>query len=230
MTRPDPSSNHESEALLEARVDEVLRRMIVPPSQERLAALAARALKEAGPSAPLPVSRRRLHRALPLAAGLAAAIGGAWLAWAALAPHRAPSPYQTTWRSFETAYRDWTAAGFQPQWQCRNDAELAGSFRSTLHQGLLLKSLPPDTQTLGLAVCNSLSPRTTCLLARSGGEPVVVFVDRIERDAPVPAPAGLNVFRRQVDRLVLYEVSALQAPALLGLFYNPDTAPREGGK
>jgi hypothetical protein len=226
MTQRDPSSNHEGQTLVDARIDEALRRVFRPPGPERLASIAQRALAEdaATPAA----TPRRFRPALALAAGLAAAITGAWLTWGALAPrHAARGPYETTWRSFETAYRDWTAGDFKPQWSCRDDKEFADSFRGTLHQALLLKGLPPDTEALGLVVCNSLSPRTTCLLARSAGQPVVVFVDRIERDAPMEAPSGLNLFRRQIDRLVLYEVTPLAAPCLLTVFYNPqsETAP-----
>ncbi len=222
----------DSDALLEARVDDVLRRMIVPPSPERLSAIATRAIEDAArPEPARDVARRHFtRRTTAMAAGLAAAIAGAWLAWSALAPRAArTSPYDTAWRSFETAYRDWTAPGFKPQWVCRDQAEFAETFRGTLHQPLTLGTLPPGTETLGMVVCNSLSPRTTCVVGRSAGEPVVVFVDRIERDVAVTPPSGLNMFRHEIGRLVLYEVSALPAPVLLYAFQVPDPGRGEKG-
>ncbi len=231
MTPRRGPPDHDSDALLEARVDEVLRRMIVPPSPERLSAIATRAIEEAlTPGAAPEATRRRLpRRAMVLAAGLFAALAGSWLAWSAIAPRgQARSPYDTAWRSFETAYRDWTAPGFEPQWVCRDQAQFAETFRGTLHQPLALGPLPPGTETVGMIVCNSLSPRTTCVVGRSAGEPVVVFVDRIERDFAVTPPSGLSMFRREIGRLVLYEVSALQAPVLLHAFQLPEAG--RGGK
>jgi hypothetical protein len=210
--------------MTEARVDEVLRRMIVPPSRERLEAVAARAIEQHAAEAAAPDPERRLRRrALALAAGLAAALAGTWLAWSALAPPGAPSgAYDAEWRSFETAFRDWTAPGFEPAWVCRDRAGFAETFRGTLHEGLALGDLSQGTEALGMIVCNSLSPRTTCVVARSAGQPVIVFVDRIERESAVIPPAGLNMFRREIGRLVLYEVSALPAPVLLNAFRLAD--------
>jgi hypothetical protein len=112
---------------------------------------------------------------------------------------------------------------------CQDQARFAETFRGTLHQPLILEALPPGTETLGMVVCNSMSPRTTCVLARSAGQPVVVFVDRIERDFAVTPPSGLNMFRHEIGRLVLYEVSALQAPVLLYAFQIPEAGRGEKG-
>jgi hypothetical protein len=146
-----------------------------------------------------------------------------WLIAQNVTPNRPGGIYQSQpWRAMQTVYHDLVSEGFQPLWVCKDDQEFADSFRSVYHQALLLAEMPPSTTTLGLSYCNTLTARTTCLLATVGGEPVVVFVDRIERDHPQPVPEGLRLHRREIDRLVLYELSTLEEPAVLPWFFNPD--------
>ena len=59
------------------------------------------------------------------------------------------------------------------------------------------------------------------------GEPVIVFIDRVERDSgqTVDETSGLNLFNRRLGLLVLYELSPLEKPALLELFYDPNADP-----
>ncbi len=213
------SSNSSTEALL----DERLRRLMQPPSQEHLAKIAERAILQAALTPPRP--RRRVGR-LAVAAAVAGGLVGVWLIAQNLVPARPrEGAYQAQpWRAMQTVYRDLVNEGFQPLWVCKDDQEFADSFRSVYHQALLLAEIPPHTTTLGLSYCNSLTARTTCLLATAGGEPVVVFVDRIERDQPQTAPEGLYLHRRQIGRLVLYELSPLEEPAVLPWFFNPDRA------
>jgi hypothetical protein len=124
-------------------------------------------------------------------------------------------------------YGDTVAAGFEPAWVCADDREFALTFKSLHHQGLLLADPPPQIETLGLLYCNSITHRTIGVLFRVDGKPVIVFVDQVERDAVQPRPfVGLNVFRRQIGRLVLYELSPLAEPSVLPLFYDPDVENR----
>ena len=60
-------------------------------------------------------------------------------------------------------------------------------------------------------------------LARVDGQPVVVFVDRAERDpSTLQEPTeGLHLFRRPLGGLVLYELTPLEYPALLEQFFLP---------
>ncbi len=213
------SSNHTTEAILDQRI----RRLMKPPPQEHLAKIAERAILQAALSPP--PARRRPGR-LAVAAAVAGGLVGVWLIAQNLVPDRSrEGVYQAQpWRAMQTVYRDLVSEGFEPLWVCKDDQEFADSFRSTYHQGLLLTEMPPGTTTLGLSYCNSLTARTTCLLARAGGEPVVVFVDRIERDQPQSAPEGLHLHRRRIGRLVLYELSPLEEPAVLPWFFNPDRA------
>ncbi len=209
------STNNSTEALL----DERLRRLMQPPSEEHLAKIAERAILQAALSPHPP--RRRFGR-FAVAAAVVGGLVGVWLIGQNLVPDR-PRGYQPQpWRAMQTVYHDMVNEGFQPLWVCKDDQEFADSFRSTYHQGLLLTEMPPGTTTLGLSYCNSLTAGTTCLLATSGGQPVVVFVDRIERDHPQPVPEGLRLHRKEIDRLVLYELSPLEEPAVLPWFFNPD--------
>lgn len=210
------SSNSSTEAL----VDQRLRRLMQPPRQEHLAKIAERAILQAALAPPPP--RRRMGR-LAVAAAVAGSLVGVWLIAQNLFPDRPQGGYQAQpWRAMQTVYHDLVSEGFEPLWVCKDDQEFADSFRSVYHQALLLPEMPPGTTTLGLSYCNSLTARTTCLLATAGGEPVVVFVDRIERDHPQPVPEGLHVHRRQIGRLVLYELSPMEEPAVLPWFFNPD--------
>ena len=62
-------------------------------------------------------------------------------------------------------------------------------------------------------------------MARVHGQPVIVFVDRIraEREQQqLPPNSELHLYRREVGKLVLYELSPLDRPYVLDSFYIPD--------
>ncbi len=210
------SSNHTTEAVL----DERIRRLMKPPPEEHLARIAERAILQVQAESLSAPPRRRVGR-LAVAAAVAGGLVGVWLIGQNLSPDP-PRYHAQPWRAMQTVYHDLVSEGFEPLWVCKDDQEFADSFRSVYRQALLLAEMPPGTTTLGLSYCNSLTARTTCLLATAGGEPVVVFVDRIERDHPQPVPEGLHVHRRQLGRFVLYELSPLEEPAVLPWFFNPD--------
>ncbi len=107
---------------------------------------------------------------------------------------------------------------------CENDEEFADSFFKSYRQRLLLAQLPDRVSALGLAYCNSITLKTTYLLATVEGEPVIVFVDRGDRDAGQTLSSGsdLHLYSRHVGSLVLYELSPLDQPRLLDHFYDPD--------
>ncbi|MHC4415280.1 MAG: hypothetical protein ACYS0G_08355 [Planctomycetota bacterium] len=206
-------------------IDEGLKRLMQPPSRERLRAIADRAVGRARPERGTPRRGwRPVARRLAVAAALAGGALGAWQIWEFLrADSRAGSPYkQQPWRSLAAVYGDALVDGFRPAWICDDDQEFEDAFRTAYRQRLRLAELAPDTAVLGLSYCNSITPRTTCLLARARGRDVMVFVDRVERDVDQPPPAGLHLFRRQVGKLVLYELSPLDEPAFLERFYGPD--------
>lgn len=205
-------------------IDAALKRLVSPPSEEQLKLIADRADEAGRRRISLSRGWRVAARRLAVAAALAGGTFGAWQIWDFVRPGaRSTSPYvQQPWRSFEAVYRDKIADGFQPAWICKDDKEFADSFWAVHRQRLLLRELPQGTKALGLAYCHSITPRTSYLLAQAHGERLIVFVDRIERDTQQPAPAGLHLFRRQIGKLVLYELSPLDEAALLHRFYDPD--------
>ena len=81
----------------------------------------------------------------------------------------------------------------------------------------------------GLSYLAGLSRESTSMLAHVDGRPVIVFVDRVERDWRPPvghdARTGLNVFRTERAGLALYEVTPLAEPHFLDSFQ-----PRAAGK
>ena len=210
-------------------VDGALRRLFHPPSQERLRSIVDGAREATGNGSalrrPWPLATRRLA----VAAGLAAAVLGLWQIWAVLGPGGPPAGpgYEgQPWRNLETVYRDTIAEGFQPAWVCKDDAEFAQTFWGLYRQKLLLAELPTDVAVLGLSPCNTITRRTTSVLARAGGREVMAFVDWTHRDWELDPVPGFHLFRRPVGRLVLYELTPLDHPSLLGSFYDPDA--REG--
>ncbi len=215
--------------VLDRRIDEALRRLIRPPSEDRLRAIAEDAVRKVASTRRRPSVRRR---GLAVAAAVVFAVGGGWQLYQALRPAASPGgTYQRQpWRSLHQVYGDWLVDGFRPAWVCADEREFAASFRSVLDQGLRLGELPAGTTVLGLSYCHSITPQTTCLLARADGRPVVVFVDRLERDTPQPDPPGLRLFRRQVGQLVLYELTPLEEAAVLPSFINAEPGPPWPGR
>jgi len=68
------------------------------------------------------------------------------------------------------------------------------------------------------------------LMATVDGEHSVVLVDRLISDKPleVRPGSGLNLFRREMGTLVLYEITPLPGPRLLDLAYP--APPEEPGE
>ena len=121
--------------------------------------------------------------------------------------------------------------GFQPKWVCDDDREFAETFQKRQGQPLLLKPESRDVM-VGLSYLKGISAHTTTMLASVDGEPVLVFVDSLERDTQPDKPSwssGLNLFRKELDGLVLYELSPLDEPRVLSNFYIPDELPPATG-
>jgi hypothetical protein len=95
-------------------------------------------------------------------------------------------------------------------------------------QGLLLAAMPEGTKMDGLTYCGGLSRYTTTMLAHVGQSPVMVFVDRADADTHPPQPSAsskLNLFKKQLGPLVMYELTPLDHAAVMDYLYLADVPP-----
>jgi len=171
--------------------------------------------------------RQRLQRWAQWAAVAAVVLvvgGTSWLALRGKSGPKKLDPAEVARHALERAYRNVVDAGFHIHWECKDDREFAGTFFKRFGQGLTLATLPEGVQSLGLGYSRPLSSNTTHLLALVHGQKVIVFVDDVARDREqVVAPeSGLHLFRRQVGKLVLYELTPLDRAYVLDLFSDPE--------
>ncbi len=211
---------------IQKEIDQAFRRLFQPPSAKEVPVVITD-LRESEPYTLPPTTKRdwgAVPRRLAVAAALVAGLFGSWLIWNAVGPKG--SGGYGEWRSFETVYADAVANDMKPEWTCDTEPEFADSIRNHFGQAAVIPfELPDGMVALGLAYGNSISRRTVYLLAEVNDQPVIVFIDRVEADQgpTVDESSGLNLFKRRLGRLVLYELSPLEKPALLQLFYDPDT-------
>lgn len=168
----------------------------------------------------------RLFPRLAIAAALLLAAFGGWALWQRFQPEQLPETFtRQPVASIITAadyYNAELASGFEPEWICKDDVEFGSTFRDRLGQALKLNPSPePGTRMLGLDYTKVLSPQTVSMLAECSGAKIVVLIDRRERDNSEAIHAGcgsLNIFRREIGPLVLYELTPLHQAYLLDLF------------
>ncbi|MEM6689846.1 MAG: hypothetical protein AAF664_10490 [Planctomycetota bacterium] len=122
------------------------------------------------------------------------------------------------------AYRKCVQDGFKPYWICEDEAIFASTFRVRQGMAMNLIDLPDQYRMVGLSYLAGISRNSTSLLAEADGVPVVVFVDRLERDWHPPTgrfeDEGLSVSRSERDGLVFYEVSPLDE-AVISPYLRP---------
>jgi hypothetical protein len=207
------------EIQLQQQIDATLQRQFPPTTvpEGQLQPLLAR---PSPPSSRLTIEpgRRATHLAWRLAAvGVAAAVVWIVARWQP-GPGRVESPF------FEplpvaAVYRDVLKHGFEPYYQCDEEARFAATFSRRLGQPLRLATLPPGSRMLGLSYPGGLSRDTTAMLCRVDDQPVMVFVDRLTADQ---AEAGRNddphlqVHRAVKSGLVFYEVTPFDTARVLG--------------
>jgi hypothetical protein len=112
---------------------------------------------------------------------------------------------------------------FKPDWVCKDQDEFASYFVNRLGQPLKMKPLAANATDWGVSYTGGISSRSMGVLARIDGQPVIVFVDRLDCDnrEGFSQACHLNLFRRELGELVLYEVSPFDQPKMLDLFYVP---------
>ena len=224
--RIDVDRDSRIEVERQTAVKGALQRMFTPPAGVEKRVLEA--VRNAAAATPVPIARAEAvpfyRRRWAIAAMLALGVVAAWRLVGVMEQNR-PNEYPTRiWTSVETYYRDAVESGFKPKWVCKTDKEFADTFRKRFRQPLLLASGTDTVAALGLGYANCLTPRTVTLLARVQDKPVVVFVDKQEKDThpELPPNSGLNLVRKELGRLVLYEASPLAEPHVLDLFYMPE--------
>jgi hypothetical protein len=204
-----------AEVALQSRLDSALTRAfpVVTPSPLHLAALEKHwnnATSDAEPTA------IKIH--WPWVVGIASAAAAACLVFALWMPgtksynkpHFEPTP-------LAQIYTQTVREGFEPYYECRDDARFADTFAKRQGIALQLTKLPLGSTMKGLSYPGGLSRETTAMLCDVKGQHVMVFVDREEKDQAVAAKKSdpqLNVFRAERDGLVFYEVTPLEKPTM----------------
>lgn len=210
---------------LQGRIDDGVKRFATPPDPKAVLArakadLAAERAEEAREDAETakqgevvrgPWGRRVI---VALAACLLVTLGLAFL--------RDPGPKDYPLGAVASIYERRVQSGFQPDWVCRDDAEFEQSVSARLGRTVKLAATrPPGVEVLGLGYDGVVSAHGMVVLAHVDGRPVLVVVDKAASDRPISLPEGspLRLFRRQVQDLVLYEVTPFDAvraiPALV---------------
>ncbi len=88
---------------------------------------------------------------------------------------------------------------------------------------------PPTIELLGWAYdagyrTRVLGNESLILMARSDGHEVIVLMDKLASDRPLPAPTapGVHLHRRVVGQMVVYEVSRSATPLVADKVYDPE--------
>jgi hypothetical protein len=216
-------------AQFERRTRDALRQIFVPPPFHAKALevvlQASRGetstLSHSPGAEPLPIQRNKQRSSLRqftqlfVAGSIAVAVWGAVLWQLSGSANRIP---QFSREPLVSIHQRAVIDGFQPYYICDDPDRFALTFSSRQGVPLRLAELPAGTKMLGLSYLGGLSRHTTAMLGVSNGKEVTVFVDRRQEDtrqASPPPSSGLRIFRKELDSLVLYEVTPLEQSAFL---------------
>lgn len=168
---------------------------------------------------------KRLAPGMSMAAAVALAVGAFWY-FTREGSVDEPVNWVTQRRTITEAYDEMVRTGFKPLWLCKNDHQFAATFKKRFDQGLILAQ-SPDVKCLGIHYVNSITPKTTVLLIDDRGSKSMVFVDALTKDAPIDIKEykGLNLYRREIGKTVLYELTPASAPHTLDLISEIDVPP-----
>lgn len=220
----DPKVSDSVRAALAAQrtIDAALRRQFSPPADSPPITGV-----DASPRASAGAMRHSsgspaLRRWAPLAAAAIVVLGLGTVALRVFWPSDAPSVKGPP-IAMDVQYRDEVASGYSPYWICRTSQEFTQRFKSRFGHGLNMADPPPGIKAEGMDYVNSISPKTVCVLGRVQEQPVMVFVDLAanDRNRPQVTDPKLHLFNRTVGPYVLYELTPLDAPAMLDLFSAP---------
>lgn len=205
-------------------IDQSLKRVFGESQIEIVRKKFETAIERCRDTATLRLPMRPRWRLLAAAALVSFSLCGVWYSWTVTRPPPVVDVYEAQpWRSFGTVYHDTVRDGFKPAWICRNERQFERAFTRRFRQPLLLASMPSGISAGGISYSNTVSPNTINVLGRVDGTPVMIFVDRLSSDygPPPPPPPNLQLFRREIGDLVLYEVTPFDRPNILPYFYTP---------
>jgi hypothetical protein len=210
------------EAELQAQIDASLRRCCKAPDVEVLLRKANGSMK---PARSQPGLLYRIGRiAAMVVIGVTVVLAVMWF----VDPGGRPGDRTYEVLGLEDSYLQLVGDGLTPEWRCETDEEFAATYRSRLGQALVLGSLPPGVEALGLSYSPAFSFNTVALLARVDGQPVIVYADYAHAAGGVlptlPAAPNVHVFERRIGDIVLYEVTPKDKPAILGAMVVPEDA------
>jgi hypothetical protein len=190
------------ELALQQRADESLRRQFQPPAVPALPSLPTRpALPIAGAAAPANGSRRRFLAPLAAAAILAIA---------------ATAYFTLGSMPVGQTYHNVVAAGFKPEWVCENDEQFHQYTKDRFGAPWRFDA-DPSIKLVGWRYSQKvLSPDESVLLATKDNQKIVVVVDQASNDHRLRASEGVHLYRRTMGNLVLYELSPLEKPEVIG--------------
>ena len=204
-----------AEVALQAQVDSALARAFpeATATTQHLAALEKHWEGAAREAESLPLETR-----WPWIVGILSTAAAACLSFAfwspgmgsRIEPHFEPTP-------LAQVYAETVNSGFEPYYECRDEERFGKHLPCAQGVGLRLTKLPIGSIMKGLSYPGGLSRETTAMLCEVKGIPVMVFVDRQEKDLPQAAKNSdpqVNVFRAEHDGLVFYEVTPLSKPTM----------------
>lgn len=216
----------------QSAIDVSLRRIFAPPSNGRLRPIlsvlpgadaeaggpaASEGETSADPASGRTAKRWRTWRIVAAPLGMAALLVAGVLTYQYSLPKVEPVSGLRR-QTFGEVYEQTLASGFTPQYVCDNDQDFAVSFYLRLQQGLHVDR-PAHINWVGVSRAETkiITTRTHYVLVRVNGTPVLVFVDILEQDNDKAnkVPPNLHVFRRTMDKLVLYEVTPLDSPQVI---------------
>jgi len=223
----EADSERRAQVNLQTRIDESLRRLfpVNAGSEEHLQEVADAICYQ-------PVALPLYRRPVAWISGLVAAASIAVIiTFSSSLNAPRPQPFFSPTPVAEL-YQKAVKNGFEPYYECRDDARFTAVFAR--RQGIPLQLLPmPDgSRMLGLSYPGGLSRNTTAMLCEVDEQPVMVFVDRLEKDQEVADRQAVpsiewNVFRSVRDGLVFYEVSPFEVPRVAKYLVVAST-PLEG--
>lgn len=179
--------------------------------------LAGSQAAQAAPT-PVPATARRSLRSnvlVGIAAMLALTFGGLYVTgWLGPADFFGSSrPVVQPWQVYERK----VSTGFNPDWVCENDEQFIKVTNDLWGESLLARGTDL-IQIVGWSYYEPVfSASTGVLLTKVEGTPVIVVMDRKEKDRKlrIPESKGLQLFREEKGNVVLYEVTPYKEPRVL---------------